>query len=293
MATVTLATLIQRARRWLMDEPWETTLSGSISAGYASFTVPDGTQWSEGSLAEFPDGDVARVSSVSGNTLTAKGGHNDSTSTGTGTAHTAGDVILKDPEFEYKQIEEAISRAVETLWPYGYDVKTDTLTPVAATYRYNLASDFMAMIAAVQLRSGLAAGAKNAYVHYGRKGSGYYLRIIRNLPTGDFASGIAAELTPNNTDNSITYTYAAEVTTSTVDDGLMADFVVMDACRRLLEMKETERVGSEDVDHGTVGVGPGARLRDAAWFDQQAKEARHELTLYLKKTNPLMPIWRG
>jgi hypothetical protein len=280
---VSVATLIPRVRRLLEDRPFEDYLTANIAlASTATMTVNSPTAWATGNVAEFPDGDQALLRSGTSNPLSIKRGHNGTTAT----THTANDVILKDPRFSYDQIDQAIRRVVDTdLWPWVWVVSTAAVTPVTGTTHYLAGATVVDIISAVQ-KSGTTD-----WKHYGHKGSGLRIQLRRGLPSADFATGKAYYIPSfDNTTNNITVTFRAIVTTDTIEDGAMADVVVLFTAARLLEAKDIPRTG-EDVSQSETGVPPASTLRTGAYFREQAEGARWKHHLYLLQTNPLPRNW--
>jgi hypothetical protein len=290
------ATLVKRVRRRLDDEPWETTITNSPTASASSTTVgvPDGTQWTEGDIGEFTDGERVRVVSVSSNNLTVKRGHDDTTIT----AHTTGDVILKEPEYAFVEIVEAIERTIDDLWPWVYVVSSTTLTAVSSKRYYDLPTAFKALVSVTQ--DVTSTSGQYRLLEYGAKGSGYVVGVARGLPTTIATSGTAlympdVRITPTT---SIIVRYARLISSTAsggnyadLEDGLEADAVVTKAIVKLLEDREIQRV-VDDVQQGDIGVQPNAVARDAAFFDQKGDQLLRQWRLRLDREAPLMGEWK-
>jgi len=291
------ATLIKRIRKEVDDEPWETTASGSITNSATTLAVPDGTQWVAGDRLEWDDGtdEVALVQGVSVNNLTPlKRGHNGTTAV----AHATAVPLLKNPEFEYGEIAEAISSTIEGLWPFVWAVSTTDITAVAGKRFYEMPAAFLAFIAATQ--DATVTAGKFVLRRYGAKGSRLPVGVHFQVPAAIAASGKALELptvytTPSAT---ITVTYAGLVTDTVgtgsytdIEAGLMATMMVHGAVAWLLESSEVERV-KDDVDQGDVGVGPAARVRDASYFRSRFEQLRRQYNLKLEATAPRAGVWR-
>ena len=294
--SITAATLVARIRAKLGDEPWEDTLSGAYTAasGTASFT--NATQLAEGDRAEVDDGggNILRIKATpSGNPVSVKGGHNGTTDTNASN----GAVILKNPEFEYNQISDAIKRAIDALWPWAWIKRTETITFVTGQHLYPITSTtFLEPIALVQDVT-VTAGLYKA-LYYGRDG-GYPFSVQRDLPATIAANGYAlyiptVRMSPTTT---ATLSYASLISSTPsagsyadMSDGLLAEAVVLEACAILLENYDVLRV-TEDVEHGDTGINPGQRTRQAAWFRQKADQVRRQYNLYLKRTEPIAAKW--
>lgn len=112
--------------------PYQDILQTSPSAVATTVDVIDGTQWSEGDVLDFPDGDRAIVTGISTNTLTIRRGPD-------ATAHTAGDVVYRNPRFTTEQIDYAIDSVIQDLFPDIYKITTvrDTYDPQQQWYPIN------------------------------------------------------------------------------------------------------------------------------------------------------------
>jgi hypothetical protein len=289
-------TLVARIRAELDDEPWEDRLTAAYTAGSGTVTVAQPTQLAEGDILEFPDGTQLRVTATpSGNPVSVKGGHNDTTDT----SQANGTWFLKNPTWSRVEITEAIARAIENLWPWVYLVKTTNITPQDGKRYYALPADFRALIAVTQDVTVVAG--KPRVLRYGVRGSGEPISIERQLPSTISSTGKALFVPTARTSygTDLIVTYAALVTPTVaagnytdIDDGLMAACLVDGACWRLLEASDTQRT-QDDVEQGDIGVAPGARLRDAAWYKEQYEDKRYRLALQLQEDAPLANTWRG
>ena len=142
--------LVQRVRDLVMDRAWET--SSTTTGTGTTVAVPDGTQWSEGDIGEWQTGAVGGeqfyVRSVSSNDLTVFRGYNGTTAE----THTSGDRILKNPQYTIRQIQQAVDKAVRSLWPSVYKVGTITLSGYASTtIWHNLNAATVGIVGVVQL----------------------------------------------------------------------------------------------------------------------------------------------
>lgn len=288
------ATLVQRIRRLLDDNPFETYETNGVLAGDTTLDVPDGTKFAEGMIVEFQDdGEQCLVRSVSGNTLTVKRGHNGTTPA----AHSANTVIAMDPVFTYAQIVDAIERCIRGLWPYAWKRVTVTINPnPASTVWYNLASDCIDLIKVTQLY-----GQNSQHVAiYGKPGSGLPVQLEHGLPTSLVASGVGIRFPSGfaHSSNQIKVDYRAKITTNLtggsyddVDDGLMAEAIVYGACAKLVAAKVAPRVTQEDTSMGDATVQPSDRLGGAAWFEAKRREYLNQLYDELMRTIPPMSKW--
>lgn len=288
------ATLIKRIRRELDDEPWESTLTAAYTAASGTMTAAAPTQLGEGGVVEFLDGTQLRVTATpSANPVSVKGGHNDTTDT----SQSNGAVFLYNPEYAYHEIEEAVDRTIEDLWPWVWFVDTTSLVAVSGQRIYSLPTNFREVISATQDLT--ASAGKFHVLRYGARGSGYPMKVERQLPTTIAASGMGLLLPVVRTTptTAILVTYARAILTTItasayadLEDGLVAAMMVRGACADLLEDHETERV-ADDVDQGDIGVNPGSRLRNAAWHRERFERLRERVNLRLLEENPTAAEW--
>ncbi len=137
------ADVLARVREILRDRPWEDALNGGITCTATSITVDSSGAWFEGDVMEFQDdGEQAYVESdTTTTTVTVKRAHNSTTAA----SHADNTVVVKNPRFEYIQIQRAADRTVARLTGLGvYERKVTTITPDTTTVIYDAPSDFAA-----------------------------------------------------------------------------------------------------------------------------------------------------
>lgn len=283
------ATVVLRVRQLLGDNPWATTASAASSS--STIAVPDGTRWDEGAIVEFSaGGEQAWVSSVSGNNLTAIRGYN-----GTTAATQASQTVWRDPAFTYKAITDAVDMTIQELWPYAYKKSTVAITPnTSSPYRwYNLATDFMELIAVTQVNTG---STPNSVYTYGTRGSGLPITLNRTLPVTLVASGIGIAFQSfASTAYDISVDYAAKLTptlSSTnytdLDDGILADIVSYGAAARLVVASDVPRATQEDIAMGDSTVQVGMRSSVGRQLYQQYLFLRNQYREELMRKWPLV-----
>lgn len=284
---VSVPTLVKRVRRELQDEPWEDLLSAAVAAaGTATVSVVNPSSWAEGDRMEFDDdtGDVARVKSTANgaNPVPIKRGHNGSTAIG----HADASTVVKNPAYEYNAIVDAVNDAIAALWPDAWvAVAARNLVPVAGVRWYAATAGTIGLLSVKQVVSGTTLNT----INYGKRGSRYPVAFELRHPSFSDGPAIGFPSFYSSTIN-VRVVEAAKVDTTTVTDGDMAKFVVMDACRRLLEGEDVER-GKSDTRQGDVGVAVGSLIRNAAWFHSMAEKARRDTALQCKRDAPLMRPW--
>lgn len=287
---VSISDLIPRVRDLLDDEPWETTNSSDPGAGGTTFTVPDGTRFEEGDVVEFQDnGEQVRVASVSGNTLTVKRGHNGTTAA----AHSSGTVILKNPIYGYRQISQALTWAVQQLWPYAWKVVTVSVTPSTTTIWYDADATGLALINATQ-----RYGASNEHEgFYGRPGTNKPVVFEQNMDTGLVASGKGLRFPRGfyHPTNAVTVRLAAAITgTSDIEDSTtlpVADAVIFGACYRLTLGKQILRGSKAPNLEEAASVGESARLRTALFTREEFDRMLQSLRLRHQDVYPIAGRW--
>ena len=148
--SMTLATLVPLVRDIVADRTWETT-STTTGTG-TTVAVPDGTAWVAGDVGEWQTGGVGGeqfyVVSVSSNDLTVYRGYNGTTAE----THTSGDRVLKNPQVTIRQMQEALTKAVDSLWPSVWTIGEITLTPdtLGVTQWYDLEEATLGIVSVTQ-----------------------------------------------------------------------------------------------------------------------------------------------
>lgn len=287
--SIAVATMVQRVKDVLLDNPWATTITGSYTAGAATIPVVDGTRWDEGAVLEFAlSGAQYWVISVSANNLTVIPNWNGTTSVN----ESSGALVYRDPTFPYFRIKSQIEDTVRNLWPHVYKKVTASVTPVNGTYWYNLSATALGLIAVQQLD----AASKLLY-QYGHKNSRMSVGFGINVPTTLAASNTGIYfprgffLTTTNIQVDYAAKLTAGITTTNYDDwseGTMADMIATGAAASLLSFTENYRVSQEDIGMGDSSVQPGARARGAAILQGQFLELRNIVHEELRRTIPIM-----
>lgn len=227
---VSTSALIPRVRGFLNEDPFAT--QGSAADASSVVAVTDGTDFEEGAVLEFQDnGEQAKVISVAGNNLTCFRGWNGTTAA----AHAASTTILRDFSYSYAQINQALTTAVNRLWPYAWKTEADTLTVVAGTTWYDLTATQMGIIEANQITG---SSPSEKVQRFGVGSLPFEFR--RRMPTTVVASGVGIQfpggLYSGTAD--INITSAARITgTSDIEDSQtlpVADAVVIGALAAMM-----------------------------------------------------------
>jgi hypothetical protein len=289
--------LIQRVRDLLMDAPWATPFTGTVTSGATTIPVPDGTLWDVGAIGEFQDnGEQFYTRSVSGNNLTVFRGYNGTTAA----AHDGSVtpiVVYRDPTFTYKRIQDSIELITQSVWPYVWKKVTTTITPVGGVVWYNLASDAMGLINVSQVDT--TDPTKPRYYVYGSKGSRLPVGIKFNVPTNLAASGTAIQFPRGfaTINFNVQVDYAAKLTATVVsgnyqdiNEGILAEMVAHGAAARLGYLSEVPRVTQQDTGMADSSVQPGMRTRMARDLWAQFLFLR---SMYHDELRRIMPIMGG
>lgn len=166
----------------------------------------------------------------------------------TAAAHTAGDVVLVNPDYTPFQILQALNAAVSQLVSEGiFQASTTELTIVGGQYGYDLTSstDVLGMVGASYAHTNEATTLRwEPFEH---------LSLLQSAPTGSFASGTAVQfdaLPPAGAKVRVTYRHELSATLAALDDvvetvtGLEADAVPLLCVAAALELtggREAER----------------------------------------------------
>lgn len=292
-----IATLVQDIRYELGDTPSVDAITSSPTSTGTSVTVADGTLYDTGNVLEFSDGDRMLVRSVSGNTLTVARGFKDGVPSGTGTAHSSGDLFLRDPLIPYDRAIQAIDRTIQGLWPHNWKIISEDITPVSGKRYYDLPTNGAVIMDLSAVVQAIEAGTYDRPFQYGISKDSYPVELVRRVPTAIAGTGVAVYL-PHIKDatNVVTVYGRAKLTASTsgsnysdLSAGTLEDVVVYGAVERLIQDGEVWRSLMEDVSMGDSTVQPGARLRLAAYWHTKYVDKRDAYRMELETTSPRMP----
>lgn len=271
---VSVNDLVPRVRDLLSDAPYTTTSTTTTTS--TSVNVGDNTVWSPGDIGEWQTGTVGYeqflVTDSSANPLVVVRGYNGTTAE----THTSGDRIFQNPIHPGRNIQQALNRAVRSLWPFVYKAADLTVTPVVNTRWYNLDSTTAGIIRVSQEDS---AG---LLCRYGGRGQFAYGTDFV-LPTTTVTSGRGITFprmySPSN-DIIVTVMKVVTGTSDIEDSGQfpVGDYCITFAAGQLVAAMELPRV-SEGTDLETSGtVGTGDRLNTGRTFQLEAKQKLETLT---------------
>jgi hypothetical protein len=289
MAAVTVANLVQRIRTVLNDYPLSTKLATTISStGTTSVivTTGEGARIDATSILEFQDdGEQCYITSMSTDTATVVRGYNGTTAA---SSHTSGVEIRVNPTFSYKQVTDAVSATIETLWPYVWKKATLTITPSTTKAWYDLDVNVMDLIQVSQKYN--TASTPIRIFFYGARGKTYPVGVFRGIDSSVVTSGVGLYLPYRRDDtNSIyadvrkkitdggTTSYDDIVDTSVSNQELAAEMLVAGAVARMLAAHDIARSSMEDIPQGDKSVRPGVRTQLSAYWHNRFIELRHQL----------------
>jgi hypothetical protein len=262
--------------------PWETT--GDASSATSFVTVNDGTDWAEGDVGEFDDGDTFWVRQPVAEELTSVRSYYGST----GAFHASGSRILKNPKYKHREITNAISSVInfELPFPRIYKVASDTITPdQSGTIWYDLDADALGLVSVEQLGDNIPVQRRR----YGEFHKWTRVRFERNLPTSLCASGVGLAFPDGflDNDNTVYVTFAEKIT----DDTLAGEYLDFDAgdavveaivlgsvalLQSALELRKP-RKGAQETDNLRSGSYFGQLYKKALWTAEKEIRARYPL----------------
>ena len=284
---VSTSALIPRVRNQLDDNPFAT--SGSASSASSVVAVTDGTDWEEGAIGEFSsDGEQWKVKSIVTNDLTCFRGWNGTTAA----THTSSETVYRDPIYGYKQISDALTVALNRLWPYAWKTESVSLTPSATTLWYDMTATCMAIIEANQIIGSSPADLRS----FGIDGKPFAFR--RNLPAALVASGVGMRFAAGlwHATNTVNVTAAARITgTSDIEDSTtlpVGDALVTGALGYLVGNKQIPRVSSMANRDEMATVSNTARLQTGVVYEQQFVQKLQMLRILHDQLYPIAREWR-
>jgi len=281
---VSLSALIPRVRDlidWGPDQTWATT--GSAASAVSVVAVTNGADWDVGAVGEFQDdGEQFKVQSINANNLTCFRGWNGTTAA----THVSG-TIVRDPKVSYRQINNALTAALQAAWPYCYIVTTTQVTPLSdGTVWYALNSADMEFLSARQVRGTAPALHSGEYVQRSRH-PGLNKRIVfsRDLPTSVVASGVGVRFPSgfyDMTTNVIVRTKRVLTGTSDIEDSNqlpVAEAIITGALPRLLTDVQFRRLLQGVNLQQAVQISTLGPIQGAAYYEQQFRRQLESLRL--------------
>jgi hypothetical protein len=135
MAAATLATLVNRTRRFVGDIPDLDTITASCTSSATSISVADTTKYTVGQKIELDYETMLVRALASGTSLTVSRGMFDSTAA----THASGASVLRPPNFLFADYRDALNSALDACFPLLYrEVIDESLSALAGTYEYTI-----------------------------------------------------------------------------------------------------------------------------------------------------------
>lgn len=278
------ATLIQRIRTRLNDNPFQTACTEAMDASETGLDVASTTKFDVGDIVEFQDdGEQCLVTALASSTeLTVVRGFNGTTAA----THSSGVLTAKNPVFSYLQIEGAIAETLRDLWPHCYKEVNYSITPVIGQKWYELDDAADNTCTAVELSTVTqiyGATGQERIMYYGARRTGAYpVNLEFNVPSSLSGSTVAVYLPYlRHTTNTINVNAIAKLTAtvsngnySDLTDGVEVDCVMYLAMSKLVAWTDISRATQEDVSMSDESVRPLVRTQLAAALERQGYEAR-------------------
>lgn len=293
------ATLIREIRAILNDSPFITTCDEAMDTTETAIDVPLYSKWDVGDIVEFQDdGERCLVTATTDgtpDTLTVIRNYDGSngSAVGTGTTHSSGVQIAKNPTFPFLYVVEAIAEAIYELWPYVYKLVSDDITPVAGTRWYEIdeaasnSTEMLELSTVVQTINGVP-------FWYGTRRTSYPVRLHFGVPTGVAGSGVAIEIPYiKSTATDITVRGIGRITptlssTNYADfsAGVGANTIKYLAAAHLIERIGIGRIAYDDITMTDESVRPMTREAVASYWREKGVRERHLWEMELARTLP-------
>jgi uncharacterized protein (DUF2132 family) len=234
---VAIADIVADVRRIIQDEPTNDSISTAPSPASSGTTISFGSAslWFLGDVVDVPAvSEQILITSADGtNPFTIVRGYNDTTAGSITTSHRA----FKNPRFGTSQIEEAVTRMTERMWPEVYELATTTVTPApTTTVLYDLPAAFEEIVELYQT----ATGSIEDIVRLSAT-------PVWNVDTAIASSGKALRITSFARDDVSAYlTYKAKVSTATTDTTLQ-HLIALGTAYELLTNEAAQKAGDPHV----------------------------------------------
>ncbi len=288
-SVVSLATLVTRVQQHLMDNPQADTCT-LADASTTTLTAGDFTKYGAGDLVQISEWSATNnelvrvVATPSSASVTVNRGVYGSTAA----TAAAGTVCFIAPNYPKVQIERTIAETVDELWPWAWQLKAVTVTPVSGTVYYTAPDDFVSFVdrGIVQKTTTSAT----SFVQYNEYNTGRPVKIV-DVPESQDAHNRQFYIPAiNNLTNDIYVQYAAyhavSGTTTTVTDGVMAACVTYGAVAKLLG-GQSGQLSTQILDQN-----PPDPLRPASWFASEHERLKQLIRLQQRRERELVSEWR-
>lgn len=291
------ATLVREIKAILNDNPFVTACTTSPNTTVTTMDVASTTKFDVGDIIEFQDdGERCLVTALTdADTLTVIRNFDGSngSAVGTGTAHTAGVLIAKNPIFPFLSIVDTISESIYELWPYVYKKVEASITPVAGTKWYEVDEAATNSTEILELSS-VVQDVDSKPFWYGTRRTSYPVRLHFEVPTTVAASGVALEIPfLRSTTNAIKVKGIGRITptlaTANYADfsaGVGANTIKYFTVATMLERTGISRATQDDITMTDESVRPGMRENIADYWRRKAVRERNIWKMELDRTLP-------
>lgn len=300
---VSINDLVQRVRDLLGEQP--TVLTSTTTGTGTSITVSDPADLSEGDVLEWQTGTVGFeqmliVGDPAGaNPVTVSRGFMGTTAE----THTSGDTLFVTPVTTGRQIQQALSTAMRSLFPAVYTVESKLQTPSstwAAEAAWRAVTNHTTTpLGFVRIEQKWGAA---PYEYLGQYGMGHDLRgdmrvnVRYDLPTSMSSSGVGLMFPDgffHQTNDIITIAQLPLTGTADIEDSAflpVADCLVYLAVGALTQAGEVPRVAQGGDLEASSTVGTGARLQTGSFYANLGRQMRDFLKVqYELKYRPAFP----
>lgn len=289
-SAVSLATLVTRVQQHLMDNPQSDTCTLS-NASTTVMVVGDYTKYGAGDLVQISEwsstnNELVRVEATptTNTSVTVTRGVYGSTAA----TASAGTVTFVAPNYPKVQIERAVTEVVDELWPWSYQLKATTITPVSGTAFYTAPDDFVSFVDRGIVQK--TTSANTSFVQYNETDTHRPVSIV-DVPESQDAHNRQFWIPNiNNTTNDIYMIYAAyhavSGTTTSITDGIQAGCVTYGAIAKLLG-GQSGQLSTQILDQS-----PPDPLRPAAWYLEEHLRLKQIIRLQQRRERELVSEWR-
>lgn len=240
-----LSDVVDDVRRIAQDQPFQDGISTAPSPASSGTTISftTATAWRKGDWFDVPAiGEQCLITSGTTNPYTIARSHNETTAGSITTSH----IALKRPRYGTAQIEEAIQRVADRMYPDVWEVTSTTLTYSASAYTYALPATFIEPVALVQASLG---GITDTTPLTGWS-------VVRDTASGGWLIRVPSW---HRTDVTARLTYLGIPVTTTADTALQR-IMAIGAAEELLVGEASQKADRKEEEDRTIRLLRAARL---------------------------------
>jgi hypothetical protein len=291
------ATLVREIRSILNDNPFTTACTEAMDTTETGLDVASTTKFDVGDIVEFTDdGERCLVTALASSTeLTVIRNYDASSGSavGTGTSHSSGVLVVKNPIFPFLSIVDTISETIYELWPYVYKKVEASITPVAGTRWYEIDEAASNSTEILELSS-VVQDVDSKPFWYGTRRTSYPVRLHFEVPTTIAGSGVAIEIPYlKSTTNAIKVKGIGRITptlaTTNYADfsaGVGANTIKYLTVANMIERTGISRVTQDDITMTDESVRPMTREAVASYWREKGIRERNIWKMELDRTLP-------